>query len=109
MGKIRDLKNKIMSKKMEFKVAATTAMASMMAMPTVSADAGKGTMIGIINTILPYIGIIGIPIVVVGAFKLVMAFRNDQGDAVPGAAKDIAIGIVLIGFGTIGKAVLSSI
>lgn len=88
-------------------VAGATGLASAVAVaPTVNAAGdGTATMMNVLGQIIPYVGIIGIPIVAVGAFKLVMAFRNDQGDAVPGAARDIAIGIVLIAFSIIWSAI----
>lgn len=81
--------------------------------PTVFAadmDAGAAsTMKNLVGKILPYIAVIGIPVALMGGFKLIMAFRNDQGDAVPAAARDLAIGIVLIAFGGLGKTLLDAI
>ena len=88
-------------------IASAVAIA-VMTNPMASAN-GKGQMVSLINTILPYLNIIGIPIAVVGGFKLVMAFRNDQGDAVPAAARDLAIGIVICLFSTIGAAIMGSL
>lgn len=53
------------------------------------------SIIGAIMAIFPAIGVV---IALVGAFKLFMAFRNDQPDAYSGAIKDIVIGGLLIGF-----------
>lgn len=51
---------------------------------------------------------IGIVLALVGAFKLFMAFRNDQPDAYSGAAKDIVIGVVLSTFAGIVWPVISA-
>ena len=107
-SKFENFKNKVVSTKNL--VVAETATAIMMAIPNVmAADEGKDTMKKLIKVILPYIAIVGIPLIVVGGFKLVQAFRNDQGDAIPSAAKDIAIGIILTLFGTIGESLLDAI
>lgn len=104
-----NLKNKVMKTKAEA-IAVADGIAMGILAPQVSAAMeGMDKMKPLIEEILKYIPIIGVPIVVVGAFKLVMAFRNDQGDAVPGAAKDIAIGIILCLFGGIGGSVLNSL
>lgn len=103
--------NGLKAKKAEIIGAANALALAVMANPVVSAGDGgaKGTMVKLITTILPYLAVIGLPIALMGAFKLIMAFRNDQGDAVPAAARDLAIGIVITLFGTIGGAVLGSL
>ena len=70
-----------------------------------SNGAANAKMTAVLDQIIPYVGAIGIPIACVGAFKLIMAFRNDQGDAVPAAARDLAIGVVLILFSVIWGAI----
>lgn len=103
--------NGLKAKKAEIIGAANALALAVMTNPVVSAGDGgaKNTMVNLIKTILPYLAVIGLPIALMGAFKLIMAFRNDQGDAVPAAARDLAIGIVITLFGTIGGAVLSSL
>ncbi len=92
--------------KAEMVAVATGVSTAMVTNPIVNADGeGRQTMMDVLGKIIRYVGISGIPIVAVGAFKLVMAFRCDRGDAVPGAARDIAIGIVLIAFSAIWTAV----
>lgn len=80
---------------------------AILASPAVHASNGAANakMTAVLDQIIPYVGAIGIPIACVGAFKLIMAFRNDQGDAVPAAARDLAIGVVLILFSAIWGAV----
>lgn len=92
-------------------LTANAVMTAVMLSPVVNAGDGGGAakMKALITTILPYLAIIGIPIALMGGFKLIMAFRNDQGDAVPAAAKDLAIGILITLFGTIGGAILSAL
>ena len=55
----------------------------------------------IIRVLMGVMGAVGIFFVLSGAFKLVMAYRNDQPEAQAAAAKDLVIGIVLVLFGTI--------
>lgn len=63
-------------------------------------DQALNLMINLLGQIIGLFPAIGIVIAAIGAFKLFMAFRNDQPDAYSGAAKDIVIGIVLIIFDT---------
>ena len=69
---------------------------------TTSSGSGSGDpmplMIKILDQVIKLFPAIGIVIALVGAFKLFMAFRNDQPDAYSGAAKDIVIGVVLFCF-----------
>ena len=58
----------------------------------------KAVVVNIMNTLIGLFPAIGIVIAAIGAFKLFMAFRNDQPDAYSGAAKDIVIGVVLVIF-----------
>ena len=88
--------------------AASMIATAMMMSPAVFADASS-KMKSLLSTIIPYLAAIGIPIAFMGGFKLIMAFRNDQGDAVPAAARDLAIGIVITLFATIGPAILNSL
>ena len=55
-------------------------------------------VVSILDTIVGAFPAIGIVLALVGAFKLFMAFRNDQPDAYSGAAKDIVIGVILVVF-----------
>ncbi len=64
-------------------------------------DAVKGPINQIIDVLMGVMGAVGIFFVLSGAFKLVMAYRNDQPEAQAAAAKDLVIGIVLVLFGTI--------
>lgn len=100
--RIRNLVNSVKSKLAYGKYALATAVVGL---PIVSAGTAQSTMISVVGAVVPYVGAIGIPIIAVGAFKLVMAFRNDQGDAVPAAARDIAIGAVLLLFALIWNAI----
>ena len=88
--------------------AVSMVVTAMMMSPAVFADASS-KMKSLLSTIIPYLAAIGIPIAFMGGFKLIMAFRNDQGDAVPAAARDLAIGIVITLFATIGPAILNSL
>lgn len=66
------------------------------------AEEGGQTPVSVVLTLLDKIILIfpaiGIGIALVGAFKLFMAFRNDQPDSYSNAIKDISIGVVLIIF-----------
>lgn len=55
-------------------------------------------IVSIIDQIITLFPAIGVVIALVGAFKLFMAFRNDQPDAYSNAVKDIVIGVLLITF-----------
>ncbi len=88
--------------------AASMIATAMLMSPAVFADA-TSKMKGLLTTIIPYLAAIGVPIAFMGGFKLIMAFRNDQGDAVPAAARDLAIGIVITLFATIGPAILNAL
>jgi len=91
-------------------LASMVGTAMMMAPAVFAGDGGaKAKMVGILTKILPYLAVIGIPIALMGGFKLIMAFRNDQGDAVPAAAKDLAIGLLITMFAAIGGPILSSL
>ncbi len=90
--------------------AASMIATAMLMSPAVFADTdATSKMKQLLTTIIPYLAAIGIPIAFMGGFKLIMAFRNDQGDAVPAAARDLAIGIVITLFATIGPAILNSL
>ena len=103
--------NGLKVKKAELIGVANALALAVMTNPVVSANDGgaKGVMVGLIEKILPYLAVIGIPIALMGGFKLIMAFRNDQGDAVPAAARDLAIGIIICLFAGIGSAILGSL
>ena len=113
-------KNKVLaSTKVRNAAVKAATVAGMLAMaiasnPAVLAAGGKDmqgadTMVNLVTAILPYVAIIGIPMALVGGFKLIMAFRNDQGDAVPSAARDLAIGIAITFISVFGKSILDSI
>ena len=90
--------------------AASMVATAVMMNPTVfAADAAKGKLIDILKQLMPALAVIGIPIALIGGFKLLMAFRNDQGDAVPAAARDLAIGIVISLFGVIGPNIIAGL
>lgn len=100
------LREKLSAIKTELVAGANGLAVGLLALPGVNASAQASTkMKNVLGQIVPYVGAIGIPIACVGAFKLIMAFRNDQGDAVPAAARDLAIGVVLILFSTIWGAI----
>jgi hypothetical protein len=102
-------KTKVVSAKNEAMVAGTALAMSVMTSEAVSANQAAGTMKNLLGTIMPYLAVIGVPIALMGGFKLIMAFRNDQGDAVPAAARDLAIGIIICLFATIGPAILNAL
>lgn len=111
-------KNKVLaSTKVRNAAVKAATVAGMLAMAIASNPAvlaggdmkGADTMISLVNQILPYVAIIGIPMALVGGFKLIMAFRNDQGDAVPSAARDLAIGIAITFLSVFGGNILSSL
>ena len=52
----------------------------------------------IIEGVMDLFPAVGIVIALVGAFKLYMAFRNDQPDAYSNSIKDIVIGALLVTF-----------
>lgn len=79
-------------------LVASTAIATV---PVFAANEATSKVISLMGVIIDLFPAIGIVIAGVGAFKLFMAFRNDQPDAYSGAAKDIVIGIVLILFKTL--------
>ena len=87
-------------------VIATTVMMN----PTVfAASEAKGKLLEILEQLMPALAVIGIPIALIGGFKLLMAFRDDQGDAVTAAARELAIGIVITFFAAIGGNILKSL
>ena len=95
------LMNGLAKVKTEATACSTALMVAMATNPTVSATMNSGAadkMVKLLNVIVPYIAVIGIPLAAVGAFKLIQAFRNDQGDQIPSAARDLAIGILLVLF-----------
>ena len=67
---------------------------------TPSSTDPKEVVVSIMDTLVDLFPAIGIVIAAIGAFKLFMAFRNDQPDAYSGAAKDIVVGVVLVIFKT---------
>lgn len=102
------LKEKIAGRMLFLKLLIST---QIMMMPVTAAyAAGEGdtnksggnevmnVIVKLIDIFIDFFPAIGIVIVVVGVYKLFMAFRNDQPDAYSGAAKDIAIGVVMIVF-----------
>ncbi len=105
MGKI------LQRNKTKVSLAVNAIATAIMLSPVANASGGDGAakMKSLIKEILPYLSIIGIPIALMGGFKLIMAFRNDQGDAVPAAAKDLAIGILITLFSVIGGAILNQL
>lgn len=60
-------------------------------------DAG-GIVAGIAEIVVDIFPLIGIFFVIAGAFKLIMAYRNNQPEDQTSAAKDIVIGAVFIVF-----------
>ncbi len=111
-----ETKNSAKGAKVKNSLAKVVAMASMlgtaiMANPAVFAgDYGAGAKLtSILEKLCPVVAVIGVPIALIGGFKLIMAFRNDQGDAVPAAARDLAIGIFLTAFATLGPAIISGL
>lgn len=77
--------------------------ASVAASPiTVLAGTGGTDPTATVETVLDYVTLvfplIGAPLVLVGAFKLFMAYRNNQPEEYSSAAKDVAIGAVMIVF-----------
>ncbi len=105
----KQVKDFIVSKKTQVQAMGTLVALELMTNPVVSADGGKSKMVDLISKLLPVLAVIGIPIALMGAFKLIMAFRNDQGDAVPAAARDLAIGIFLTVSGAVLGPILSSL
>lgn len=106
MGKI------LQRNKTKVSLAVNAIATAIMLSPVANASGGgdgAAKMKSLIKEILPYLSIIGIPIALMGGFKLIMAFRNDQGDAVPAAAKDLAIGILITLFSVIGGAILNQL
>lgn len=77
---------------------------AMIATPTIAhattATKGQATSLifEIVDRVVSIFPFIGIFFIVSGAFKLVMAYRNDQPEAQAGAAKDIVIGVVFVAF-----------
>ncbi|MBR3518278.1 MAG: hypothetical protein IKM88_15155 [Lachnospiraceae bacterium] len=112
-------KNKVLaSTKVRNAAVKAATVAGMLAMAIASNPAvlaadkkmeGTETMIDLVTAILPYVAIIGIPMALVGGFKLIMAFRNDQGDAVPAAARDLAIGIAITFISVFGDNILTAL
>lgn len=74
---------------------------AMTATPTIAqaTNAGaKGLIFTIVDKVVSIFPFVGVFFIVSGAFKLVMAYRNDQPEAQTGAAKDIVIGVVFVAF-----------
>lgn len=84
------------------KVLALIALVSSF-MPMISRAAGgdpQSVVMAAVDAVVKIFPYIGIFFVASGAFKLIMAYRNDQPEAQAGAAKDIVIGAVCIVFAT---------
>lgn len=69
---------------------------------SVFAGTGSTSPEATVEVVLDYVTLvfplIGIPLVLVGAFKLFMAYRNNQPEEYSSAAKDLAIGAIMIAF-----------
>lgn len=98
--KFKTLLSKCENKKLEFETAAMAAIATM-PFTTYAGNEATTKVIGLLDVIIDIFPAIGIGLALIGAFKLFMAFRNDQPDAYSGAIKDVAIGVVLIAFKTL--------
>lgn len=95
--KFKTLLSKCENKKLELGTAVTIAMATM-PFTTYAANQAVTKVMQLLEVIIDVFPAIGIGIALIGAFKLFMAFRNDQPDAYSGAIKDVVIGVVLIAF-----------
>lgn len=69
---------------------------------TVFAGSGATDPTATVETVMDYVvlifPLIGVPLVLVGAFKAFMAYRSNQPEEYSAAAKDVAIGSVMIAF-----------
>ncbi len=111
MSETKKLALSAKGKNLLVKAGTTAAMIGLAVLfnPVFAGMEGGEQMKSLLTTILPYLAVIGVPIALMGGFKLIMAFRNDQGDAVPAAARDLAIGIIITAFATIGGAVIDAV
>ena len=94
-AKVQKVKELYTRVKLEIWMALATGTALQ---PTYAATDPNAMIKGIIEQIMALFPAIGVVIALVGAFKLYMAFRNDQPDSYSNAIKDIVIGALLIVF-----------
>lgn len=96
---IQKMKNKFLYAKTKAELIIGGATLSLMT-PSVHASGGGATnmVLGIAEIVVDIFPLVGIFFIIAGAFKLFLAYRNDQPEAQTGAAKDIVIGAVLVVF-----------
>jgi len=96
---MKKLKNAVATLKTKAYMASSALAMSAATMPRVNAASEANSMVtSIAEIVVDIFPLVGIFFVIAGAFKLIMAYRNDQPEAQTSAAKDIVIGVVLIVF-----------
>lgn len=97
-GKIVNVKNKIVASVLSAQLALGATQTNVFA----AVDSGNSTadslVMNIADLVVGIFPLIGVFLILVGGFKIFMAYRNNQPEEQTSAAKDIVIGAVLIVF-----------
>ena len=97
-GKIVNAKNKIVASVLSAQLALGATQTNVFA----AVDSGNSTadslVMNIADLVVGIFPLIGVFLILVGGFKIFMAYRNNQPEEQTSAAKDIVIGAVLIVF-----------
>ena len=96
-GKIVNVKNKIVASVLSAQLALGATQTNVFA-ATSGNDTADNLVMGIADLVVGIFPLIGVFLVLVGGFKIFMAYRNNQPEEQTSAAKDIVIGGVLIVF-----------
>ena len=99
--KTKNALNTMQAKASMLAFAGSTAVTNAMNELVPQAGSIKGAALSIADALINVFPAIGIFLVLFGGFKLLMALRNDQPEAVKGAATDLAIGVALLIFKTL--------
>ncbi len=97
----RNAIEKVNIAKQRAQLALMTAVALGTPVPVLAATGGTDpntTLRGVLDLVTLVFPLIGAPLALAGAFKLFMAYRNNQPEEMSSATKDLAIGIVMIVF-----------
>lgn len=97
-GKIVNAKNKVVASVLSAQLALGATQTNVFA----AVDSGNSTadnlVMNIADLVVGIFPLIGVFLILVGGFKIFMAYRNNQPEEQTSAAKDIVIGAVLIVF-----------
>lgn len=97
-GKIVNAKNKVVASVLSAQLALGATQTNVFAAVNSGNSTADNLVMNIADLVVGIFPLIGVFLILVGGFKIFMAYRNNQPEEQTSAAKDIVIGAVLIVF-----------